>query len=54
MGWSDDSHSPRRHWCSILKPDGKHGPRGCVQFCDDVASGGDLDWEFAFIRALGV
>jgi hypothetical protein len=19
--WSDDSYSPRRHWCSILKPD---------------------------------
>src|SRR5208282_4248734 len=21
--WSDDSYSPRRHWCSILKPDRK-------------------------------
>jgi hypothetical protein len=19
--WPDDSYSPRRHWCSILKPD---------------------------------
>jgi len=28
--------------------------QGCVQFCDDVAFGGDLDWEFAFFRALGV
>jgi hypothetical protein len=28
--------------------------QGRVQFCDDVAIGGDLDWEFAFFRALGV
>jgi hypothetical protein len=45
-GWSEDSHSPRRHWCSILKPDDKHGSRVRVQFCDDVAMS---DEEFAFI-----
>ena len=28
--------------------------QGCVQFCDDVAFSGDLDWEFALFRALGV
>jgi hypothetical protein len=25
---SDDSYSPRRHWCSILKPDRKAWVRG--------------------------
>jgi hypothetical protein len=25
---SDDSYSPRRHWCSIFKPDGEAWVRG--------------------------
>ena len=33
---SDDSYSPRRHWCSIVKPDDKRGSGVCVQMCDDV------------------
>jgi hypothetical protein len=27
--------------------------QGCVQVYDDVAIGGDLDWEFAFVSRLG-
>ena len=26
--WSDDSYSPRRHWCSMFKPDGQAWVRG--------------------------
>jgi hypothetical protein len=37
-----------------FKPDGEAWVRGCVQTCDDAVAGGDLDWEFALIRALGI
>jgi hypothetical protein len=53
---SDDSYSPRRHWCSMFKPDGEAWVRGLLAYrrvMTLVSSNDDLDWEFAFDSRLG-
>ena len=45
----------RRDIGAVFKPDREAWVRGCVQMCDDAGPlDGDLDWEFAFHRALGI
>jgi len=52
-GRSDDSHSPPPTLAFDTEARPKAWVQGCVQFCDDVAIGGDLDWEFAFFSHSG-
>jgi len=47
-------YSPRRHWCSILKPVEKRGSKAAYSFVMTLAISDDLDWEFAFFRTLGI
>ena len=52
---SDDSYSPRRHRCSMFKPDGGSvGPRVAYRLVMTlVSSDDDLDWGLAFDSRLG-
>jgi hypothetical protein len=46
--------SPRRHWCSIFKPDGEAWVRFVYRrVMTYVVLDDDLDWEFAFDSHLG-
>jgi len=51
---SEYSYSPRRHWCSIFKPDGEAWVRGLrTRVMTYVVLDDDLDWEFTFDSRLG-